>query len=264
MTNYVPLNKSVHREAGIRQVDFGFASQQAAVPLVMEDIPRVLALMVIGFVARAGNEGMELVALQSLEPGKNLYVHTNGRWITGYKPAWYRSHPFRLILDEKSGRHVLCVDEDADAFTKEAGPDDKRLFDTSGDPTELTHNLLEFLTQAEKSRKTTQDGVDELYQAGVIKPWQISVRNPHGESGRDIGGVYQIDEKALRQLDEPVLARMARSGALSIAYAQLFSQHRLPILAKLYDLRNEANRRQKGVDLKELFLDDDEGLDFNF
>lgn len=262
MPHYVPLSRTVHRESGLIPAGYGFALEQAVVPLVAEELPQVLPTMAIGFVrSDETSTGFELVALQSLEAGVNVYVHTNGRWIGGYQPAWYRAHPFRLMKDAQSDRDVVCVDEASPSFEPEAGDSAVRLFDDSGEPTERTNRTVRFLEQYQKSARATGVLVGQLEKAGLIVPWQVTARNPDTGTAQPVKGLYHIDEGGLRALDPESQAELGRSGALSVAYAQLFSEHRLKGLERLYQLRQKANQRSRAteaVDIESLFADDDD------
>jgi hypothetical protein len=267
MPDYVPLSKTTHSESGLVAAGCGFALEQAVVPLVAEELPQTLPTMAIGFVRAANENGFELVALQSLQAGVNVYVHTNGRWIGGYRPAWYRAHPFRLMRDEQTDRYVVCVDESSAAFEKQAGEQSERLFDGEGELTERTQGTVTFLEKLQKATRVTQALVGRLDEAGVIVPWALTTRNPGREEGQQVKGLYHIDEAALKALEPEVLAQLASSGALSIAYTQLLSEHRLQGLSRLYDLRNQANQQAKpagDVDLEDLFGEEDDDFSFNF
>lgn len=261
MARYVALNKSDHRESGLLATGNSHALTQAVVPVVAEELHQVIPTMPLAFVRASEDSAYELVALQSLQPGVNVYVHTNGRWIGGYRPAWYRAHPFRLVRDESGTRRIVCVDEESESFQKEAGPDATRLFDADGEPAQKTRDLLAFLEKLEQSREVTQALVNHLEEAGLIVPWKISASNPKGEGGYDVQGVYHVDEAAMRDLEPETASRLLKNGALSIAFTQLLSEHRLQGLVRLYELRAEANRQSKpaeDVDLEALFADDDD------
>src|SRR5690554_4013175 len=174
MARYVALNKSDHRESGLLATGNSHALTQAVVPVVVEELHQVIPTMPLAFVRASEDSAYELVALQSLQPGVNVYVHTNGRWIGGYRPAWYRAHPFRLVRDESGTRRIVCVDEESESFQKEAGPDATRLFDADGEPAQKTRDLLAFLEKLEQSREITQALVNHLEEAGLIVPWKIS------------------------------------------------------------------------------------------
>lgn len=270
MTHYVPLSKTSHGESGVLRSGYAHALNQAVVPLVAEELPQAVPTMPVAFVKSANQQGYELVALQSLEPGVNLYVHTNGRWIGGYKPAWYREHPFRLMSDASGKQRVLCVDEESPDFEVPASEKATRLLDESGEPTPHTKDAMAFLQKLDKARAVTRALVSELANANLIVPWQIKTRS--GEAGEEqtVKGLFHIDEKALKSLDADTVLRLVRSGALSLAYTQLLSEHRLQAFRRLSNLRGLADGQHKDgearedVDLDELFGDDDDDLSFGF
>lgn len=267
MSRYVPLSKTQHAQSGLVAAGHAFALDQAVVPVFAEELPHVLPTMTVAFVQSEQNEGFDLVALQSLQAGVNVYVHTNGRWIGGYLPAWYRAHPFRVLRDAKSNQSVVCVDEESTAFQQEAAESAVRLFDDEGELTERANQAVQFLEKLEHSRRTTQALVAQLSSAGVIAPWNLNARKPKGESGFEVKGLYHIDESALRALAPEQLSELVMSGAMSVAYTQLLSEHRLKGLSRLYELRKLAEERAKpadDLDLDDLFGEDDDDLSFNF
>ncbi|MCK7542778.1 SapC family protein [Marinobacter bryozoorum] len=268
MPNYVPLSKSRHREAGLVPAGYDYALQQAVVPVAAEELPQVLPTMAVAFISNTSGDGYQLVALQSLQAGVNVYVHTNGRWIGGYRPAWYRAHPFRLMQEEQQQRTVVCIDEDSKAFEAEADDSAARLFDDEGEPTDRTRSTVKFLEQLQKATNVTQALVGQLAEAGVVVPWPLKVKPQDGGDDQEVKGLFHIDEAALKALAPDTLSLLAASGALSVAYSQLLSEHRLQGLSRLYHLRTTANRQQQtadDVDLEDLFGDDDDDdLSFNF
>lgn len=267
MPSYVALSKTTHRHAGLRPAGYAHALSQTVVPLTAEELPHVLSTMVTGFILPPEGGGYQLVALQSLHAGVNLYVHTNGRWIAGYQPAWYRAHPFRLLPDSQTGKLVLCVDESAETFTSHAAEDAVRLFDDDGEPADITRKTMGFLENLHRGTETTRAAVTQLADAGLITPWTLKVATTTAVAPQPVQGLYHIDEAALQALPGDTLAELATSGALMIAYAQLMSEHRLKMLTKLYELREEADKQAgaaRDVDLEDLFGDDDDDLSFNF
>lgn len=268
MPSFVPLSKSVHRYAGVLPAGHAFALEQAVVPVVAEELPQILPTMALAFVASQGVSGYDLVALQSLHPGVNVYVHTNGRWIGGYRPAWYRAHPFRILQDLQSGKDVMCVDEESEAFTSCADGNAQRLFDDEGELTDMTRRTLGFLQNLQKATELTKQVVRQLDEVGLIAPWPVKVATKDAPEGVEVEGLFHIDEAVLKALSGEVLAELASTGALSVAYTQLLSEHRLQALSRLYGLRQEAEKQNESAretDLEYLFGDDDDDdLSFNF
>lgn len=263
MPKYIPLSKSQHQNAGLLPTDYRYALEQAVVPLVMEELPHVLPTMAIGFVPSAKEKEFNLVALQSLQANVNVYVHTNGRWIGGYRPAWYRAYPFKLIKDSQNARQVVCVDESASAFEQQASEQAIKLFDAQGELTARMRDTITFLEKLQQGTLLTQTLVNQLSNTGVIVPWSLNTKTAENDETRAVTGLYHIDEAALKTLSATTLAELATSGALSLAYTQLLSEHRLQGLSRLYELRNLANEQAKQADeinLDKVFGEEDDDL----
>lgn len=264
MPRYVALSKTAHRQAGVVSAGFSYALAQAAVPVVAEELPQLLPTMAVAFVRSSSEGAFQLVALQSLQVDVNVYVHTDGRWIGGYQPAWYRAHPFRLLPDETGTRKVVCIDEASPAIEHSASDEATRLFDDQGELTERAKGTVKFLEKLDKATSLTQTLVNQLDKAGLIVSWKLTAGNADGEGGLEVPGIYHIDENALKALAPDQLSELAKSGALSVAYSQLLSEHRLKGLERLYQLRSAAEKQNQQVDLEELFEGDEDDFTFNF
>ncbi|MFG6668616.1 SapC family protein [Halomonas sp. HNIBRBA4712] len=262
MSHYVPLQASKHYQAGFAPTGYEFALEQPVVPVVVEELPELVATMPTGFIRR--NSGTyELIGLQALEGGKNVFVHTNGRWIGGYRPAMYRAYPFKVMNDTQAQRWVLCIDEAAPGFRTLAQSGDTSFFDAEKKPTEQMKKTLTFLQNLENARQVTDRLVSHLDEAGLIVPWQIKLASGD-QQGRMVEGLYHIHEAALKSLSGDRLAGLAESGALALAYTQLLSEHRLSVLQKLYNLRQKALDADEKVDLEKLFDNNEDDISFNF
>ncbi|MEA1053628.1 SapC family protein [Lamprobacter modestohalophilus] len=111
MANLQPITLSRHRDQRwARYTDYRFAAADTLAPLVVQELPKALMSLPIGFIEQP--DGYGLVAVQSLQPGQNLFVSVDGRWLGGYVPALYRGYPFALAKTEE-GQQVLCIDEDS-------------------------------------------------------------------------------------------------------------------------------------------------------
>ncbi|MFK7160064.1 SapC family protein [Marinospirillum sp. MEB164] len=262
MPHYQALSRQQHQYAGVQpQSTFNFAAHQAVIPVLAEEVPHLLPTMALVFVPAQAEPAahFQLMGLQSFLPDDNLYLHPDGRWLGGYQPAAYRGHPFKLLPEESSDRLVLCVQTDSPAFHEQSEEGDHSLFGADGQPSELVSNVLEFLRQVHQGQQMTSKAVDQLAQAGLLEPWKLNVQATAGE--QDMGqtqlqGLYRINEDKLKQLSGAELENLARSGALSLAYSQLLSTHRLTGLARLYDLRQKIQQQlapQQEVDLDRVF-----------
>lgn len=265
MPHFVALSPSRHRDMGwLKVADYLFAEHETLVPLVGEELPHALAIMPMGFRQReTGN--FELVAVMSLQAQRNLFVHPDGRWIGGYKPAALRGYPFSLQREQGSDRHVLCFDENSGLMLENPRGDGEPFFDAQGEPAPLVKKLLDFLGQWEQQRQVTQRAVDMLAAQELIVPWEVKVADEASGNTQAVQGLYRLDEKALNALDEKGMAALRAVNALPIAYAQLFSQHRIGVLGKLYRLHAEFEQEDPAkVDIESLFDDGSEDFSFDF
>lgn len=194
-------------------------------PLVAQELPKAVMHLPVGFV-RAGEEIVP-VAVLGVQPGRNLFVAADGRWLGGYVPAAYRGYPF-VLANADDGRQVLCVDEASGLLNETAG---EAFFAGDGSPSQSLAAVLNFLTQVASNRQATQRMCALLQTHGVVQPWPIKVQAEGGE--QSVVGLFRIDEMALNALSPEGLAALRDAGALSLAYCQLLSMHHLTQLGRL-------------------------------
>src|SRR5690625_2933177 len=109
MPRYVSLDKEKHLHAGWKPVSrMMYAASDMTVPVLLEEISHITTALPLIFVQRDGQ--YQLHALLSPEPGRNLFVSPDGRWLTGYVPAYYRIHPFHTVPHPDTGKMTVCVD----------------------------------------------------------------------------------------------------------------------------------------------------------
>ncbi|MFW5834274.1 MAG: SapC family protein [Pseudomonadota bacterium] len=233
MPEYVAVSRERHGQRRWRRFeDYGFARGEVAVPIVAAELPRVVLTLPIAFV-RAGGD-MVPAALLGLQPGQNLYVAPDGRFLASYVPAALRSYPFRLLAHPEPSRgFVLCVDETSLCLTM-ATADDEPFFTSDGQPTQAIAGLLKHLEAVEANRPVTARATAALLEAGVLEPWPLKV----GE--RDVQGLQRVAEGQLARLEPEALVRLRDTGALTLAYAQFFSMGHLPTLARLAELQGRT------------------------
>lgn len=252
MSNYVTIRKSEHAKAGYTPVtNFNFAEKMPTVPLVFEELPFVIQQMSIAFVKRdtRAGEQFSLVGLQSLKPDLNLYILPNGKWLGGYKPAFYRAQPFAMMPDEKGERLHLSIMKD---FLRESPADtDPRFYDENGELSEKTQSAVKFLGETLRSNQLTTNLCNALHAAGVLVAWPVAFKESD-EEGKEqnlvLEGLFHVDADKLKGLPADQLELLNKSGALQLAYAQLLSESRLNDLAQL-KLAQEKMRAGSGKDL---------------
>lgn len=226
MPNYIPVSKKSHADKRWRRIaNYSFAARDAVAPLVIQELPRALMHLPMGFIKQG--EQFAPVAILGLQPGQNLFVTPDGRWIGGYTPAAYRSYPF-LLADTDNGQRALVIDQESGLINETEG---EPFFDKDGNPSQELKVVLDFLNQVDANRKLTQHICKVLAEHLLIKPWLINVQGSEGE--RKIEGIYCVDEAAMNALPSESFEALRQAGALPSAYCQLLSMQHIQMLGQL-------------------------------
>lgn len=251
MANRQPISLSRHRERRwARYADYRFAAADALAPLVVQELPKAVMSLPIGFIAQP--DGYGLVAVQSLQPGQNLFVSADGRWLGGYVPAVYRGYPFALVKTEDD-QQVLCIDEDSGLVLDAPQPEQGEPFFADDDqPAEPLRKVLEFLQQVAANRAQSERLCALLAEHELIQPWPLKVTTPDGE--RPVEGLYRIDEAALDALAPEPFEALRQAGALPLIYCQLLSMQHVALLGKLAEHHAQSKPR---LDASEMFAASD-------
>ncbi|OWW18997.1 SapC family protein [Noviherbaspirillum denitrificans] len=260
MPKYQAISKTTFGNKFWRRYDsYVFAAKDLIAPLVMQEIPRALMHLPIGFV-RQGDR-YQPVAVLGFETGENLFVAQDGRWLAGYIPAAYRGYPFQLATTP-DGEKVLVVDEESGLVNDVQG---EPFFDSNGNPAKSVTEVLGFLMQVHANKEATDRVCGILAEQHLIQPWPITVQEGAGE--RKIEGLYCIDEAALNALPLESLEIVRRAGALPLAYCQLLSMQHLHSFSKLAEARAKtasAFNSTIGIDELDLaFLNDGDTIRFS-
>jgi hypothetical protein len=238
--------------------DYAFAAEETVIPLVGAELSKVAPVMPTGFTKL--DAGYQLVAITSLQPGKNLYVAPDGKWLGGYIPAALRGYPFKLAQQEGAEKVVLCINEGS-GLVVENTEDGNPFFDDQDQPTQGIKDILNFLTQIKANRDVTEGAVNALADAGLIMPWKINLTQ--GEKVVPVKGLFSIDEAALNKLDDEDFLTLRKAGGLALAYAQLLSMNQLTVLERLGKLQGQILERQtaqsEAANLTGFSLSEDEG-----
>lgn len=251
MTQPIVINREAHEHAGYTSLtDYQFAAKTNLVPVVGAELPSVMQHMALAFqqFVSAGQTRYILVAIQSFEPKHNLFVHPDGQWLLGYKPAYYREFPFTLLAAEQPNQLQLAIHQDW--FRSSLDKADQAFY-KNGNLTEHMNTVVKFLSETMKSRLATMAHCRSLQEAGVIQPWAIRF-NASDEKGaaqsRELTGLFHIDIKALQALPAEQLASLSRTGALDVAYAQRLSEARLKDLSHLQEAHQRLLEQAKTKD----------------
>jgi hypothetical protein len=213
MVKLTAVSKETHAGRSWKRFEsYGFASEDNLVPLVGAEISRAALALPMAFIKQQNY--FSLVGVLSLTPGRNLFVAPNGQWLGGYVPSVFRGYPFRLAKAQEGGDLILCVDENSGLILSDttATP----FFDESGELSGPVREVLDFLTKVEQNRTATDQAVTSLAQAGLMIPWQLTIRENDRE--KPVTGLYMIDEAAMNTLEDEAFLNLRKTGAFSIAY----------------------------------------------
>ncbi|AFJ03446.1 Peptide transport system permease protein sapC [Methylophaga frappieri] len=250
------IDSQQHAKAGWQpRHGFEFAKTFHISPIVADELAHVMATMPVAFMPIKQGESSRwlMVAVLSPVPGKNDFLHPNGRWLGGYLPATFRTYPFKMIHTPE-GKRVLGFDSRSDRFVAQAESGDQRFFDDNGALTPQTEKIVRFLEVYESSRDVTEKAITALADAGILKPWRTMLKNPE-ENPDYLKELFIVDDKKLKALAPDTLAALAKSGALGVAYGQLLSLPRLSVFRKLTELHNEIAKQQQPAAVDEVDLD---------
>lgn len=261
MATWVALSREVHRNSGWEKFNnYAFAQKDAVASLLMAELPHALPYYPIGFV-QGVNNSYQLVVIQSLQAGVNLYVDQKGQWLAPYVPSVYRGYPFRLIQQED--QLVLCVDQDSECFHKTIQSGDTPIVNNeTGELSEDLNAIMNFHKTRYQNELVTQELVNQLLAADLLVPWPIELKATDDSEASAVKGVFKVDEMALKELSSDKLTELQASGALGLAYGQLFSQIRLKDFGQRYEYFNKIHQKPLEVDLDKLFGEDDDSLKF--
>ncbi len=111
------------------------------------------------------------------------------------------------------------------------------------------------LKQVAVSRLATQKAVQSLADSGLFDPLEMTVNQTR------LRGLYYLNEKKLRALPADRVKTLLDCGALTLAFAQLFSLSRFRLLEE-WAKAGTVPAQLKDLDLNTLFDDKDDLIKF--
>lgn len=253
--NYIPL--SPQRFSHLRwqrYSDYRHATHLHLVPVAAPELGPLVANLPLVFAQDPHQEHFALCALTGLSAHTNHCLDANHHWQLDYVPAFLRSHPFRLLPPPQGSKtqRVLAVDIDS-PWVSEHAPE--AFLDANQQMTPTVHEVFQFLGKLAQHFQRTGSAVAALQHAGLLTPWPL--KDHHGQT---IKGLMRMNETALNSIDAETLQTLRRTGALAVAYAQIYATHQLP---RLQTLARQHTGAEPELDLARL-LGTDEGLEFKF
>lgn len=254
MTEWVAVSRTKHAgKHWLPRNGFDFAAARQVVPVSIAEVAKLLPHYAIGFV-KLPDGRFQPAALLGIGGERNLYVAPDSKWLCAYIPAELQAYPFSMVAGDE-GQQILCI-------SSSALSDDSRLPPLLAEDGSLEAAALErfnFLAQHQTSRLVTVKAMAALSGAGVLEKWDISINREGGEP-LSIHGLYKVNESALNALGEQQFAALRQTGALVLAYAQIFSMSQLTQLIQRAEyLGKAASLNAPGEGLDKLFGDQEHG-----
>lgn len=235
----VPISFERHGAKFFRRFSsYAFAANETVAPLVGAELGKATTSFPIAFLVQEG--GAIPVAVMGIEPGENLFVGTDGRWMGSYIPAAFRAHPF-VLAQTQDHRQVLCINEASGLVVDDQSGEP--FFDADKAPSGPVVKILDFLTKIHENRLLTDRACQTIFRLDLLEPWTITAPGDNGP--RNVTGLWRISEGKMSLLKDEVFLELRHTGALALAYAQLMSMGHLSLLERLFSLRLQARQQAR-------------------
>ncbi len=249
---FVPLSLEQHASAGfIPSADYSSTASHPLIPAYLHEHAVIANLMSLCFIKL--DEKFLLMALAGTTEAGCVYLRNDGQWATPYVPVALRGQPFSLRQTPEGKKLVLCIDEGA--LTD--GSSGERIFNEKKELSEVAQANLNLLTQRQSVVKPTQDAVDKLADAGVIKEWDLTLKSAEGTSKTK--GLYVVDQAALNTLTAEAYHAL-QGNPMTLAHAQLFSMRNTQLLNVL--IEQKFKHKTEDFDLDQFFDSSNDTLKF--
>lgn len=232
----LPLNSEQHatwRTRGLN--DAKFLSNQHAIPITVDEF--VPCSRTYPIIFSSGEQPVPL-ALMGMNEGVNTFIDDDGKIDQPvYLPAYIRRYPFLLArLQPDSDELSLCFDPESGAVGDFEEGD--KLFE-SGEPSDVTRNILKFCEDFEQSGARTQAFMEELTKSNLLMDGEVSIQQNGVENPFIYRGFGMIDEQKLKDMRGDELRKMNQNGMLPLIHAHMFS---LQLMRELFSRQVELGK----------------------
>ncbi len=214
------LDRDLHRALKFKPTDYSFSKVHLSAAIVCGEFTDAALVYPIVFVANESGKIRPMAAF-GVRDGENLFVTADGKWDAPYVPALVRQYPFTAAPDA-DGKMVAAIDAGSPWFNVQQG---EPLFDSKGEPAEVTQHALEFMQNLQTEYTLTEQFCELLKTAELLEGMDVSVPVPGGKPDErlSVGGFMAVNEEKLRALPDATVTAWFKSGALPLIYAHLFS-----------------------------------------
>lgn len=225
----VPFDSIAHKNFSVpaQMPDYFFAANTDIIPLVSAEVTEALRNFALVFIKDPSSPAPTLAAVVGTGEGKNLFVDAQGQWRAGcYVPAWVRRYPFMLAHHESEPqKSILAFDPQASMFS--AAGDKLQLIEADGKPSATLQKIMEFQKEYTGFSQATTQMAQALYDAQVLEEGTLTISPRADGQDRHVKGFLIVNESKLRELPPAQIETLNKTGALGLAYAQLFSMNSL-------------------------------------
>jgi hypothetical protein len=235
-TNAVPVSSRKHNGLYVQTGgDYSFARTVNSVPLSAVEFRNAASEYAVVFAGAA--DAIMPVAILGAEAEQNLYVKEDGSWDARYLPAFVRRYPFVFATGDKGATFTLCIDEGFSGCNREGKGE--RLFDVEGHRTQYLETVLSFVKEYQMQFQRTRAFCSRLMEIDILDPMRAQFALPDGRRG-SLTGFMAVNRTKLRDLDEGVLGKMAKSGELELIYLHLHSMQNFNNMLRRIGAKPEA------------------------
>lgn len=240
--NAVPVTNRKHGDLSVKSGrDFAFARLVNSVPLTAVEFRRASPEYAVVFAGEG--DAIIPVAILGAEAEQNAFVKEDGTWDGKYVPAYVRRYPFVFASSDDGKSFTLCIDDGFSGCNTEGRGE--RLFDADGERTQYLETVLNFLKEYQAQFQRTRAFCGRLKELDLLEPMQASFSLPDGQQ-KNLTGFMAVNRTKLKELDDEVLAKMAKSDELELIYLHLHSMQNFSGMLQRIGAKSETEATAEG------------------
>ncbi|MEP5568657.1 MAG: SapC family protein [Halioglobus sp.] len=229
MANPVPLDPSLHSGLRVRNApDLDIARGQQVLPVTVHEFAVIALDCPVVFIKNDETGQFQSVALLGLSQGENLMLQGD-KWLGNFFPGALRMSPFKLLIaNPESDTVTVAIDTDSSLVNETEG---ERLFSETGEITEFMSKRRDALQDYVQQGHVTQAFMKLLADRDLLKQQSLTL-DINGVKVQ-VDGIYLVDEKKLREVDDQTILDLNQRGFLPAIYAHLMSLRQATRLARI-------------------------------
>lgn len=235
-----------HAHKIVSRKGYPHAAHMQSVDLVCTELAHAATAypIVIGKHPQSGE--FTCYALLGITERENLFYHYDG-WLAHYTPMNIAREPFCVLTQTQAkGEAAYSMDEDSMYLSETQGD---ALFDQDGNDSEFLTRTKQALDSLYQHTQDTQQFLTTLEQLDLILPTEILFTCEHGPQHK-LAGIYTIDEKRLRALDDAVVSRLFKKGHLGAIFAIINAIGQIQRLVEMKNRNTLQGQHITGINIR--------------